>query len=670
MTLNIKDSSLAKFLLGVVALLFVLALCMYITGMLFLVGNGMSSDDATLLTAYQYWYYYGDDMRVQKSLLFSGLGSLLVPTFLGFLLFMPVKRSLFGDARFAKPKEINDSGILGDKGILVGKYKGKYMLFDGMQHVLLSAPTRSGKGVAVVIPNLLQWQESAVVLDIKLENFDMTSKVRSSAGHECYLFNPGSRGYKSHRYNPLFYISKDKNFRIDDIQKIGNMLYPDQPGTDPIWTATPRTLFTGIVLYLLETPGKLVTLGQVLRESLANGDGRDYFNQVISERKAAGNPLPGICERSLTAYTSIESANTRSGIITTFRSRLELFDNPLIDAATTGNDFDFRDLRKKKMTIYLGVTPDNLGRLAPLVNLFFQQLIDQNTQSLPSQDASIKYKVMLLLDEFTAIGKIPILSQGVSFIAGYWLRLLVIIQSPTQLVDTYGEAAAETFTTNHALNIVYPPKRTEMKIAKAISEWLGYETVKNKSKSRSTSWTKNSGGGSENTSDHGRALMLPQEITSMKKGTELVIMEDLPPVVANKAFFYSDPVFINRLKRVSPKCAAYGKQIPNQKQLEAIALAGEFSSEVPVIDIAAHESLVGVVQVPTVKLDADSATASNSGSRDFVAEDMPKLNTLTLENFAIDFSAAKAPELKAGELDEEALLAYADAISRAAGIDV
>nr|WP_278279043.1 type IV secretory system conjugative DNA transfer family protein [Xylella fastidiosa] len=118
------------------------------------------------------------------------------------------------------------------------------------------------------------------------------------------------------------------------------------PGTDVIWTATPRSLFLGIVLMLLETQGKLVTFGQVLRETLQDGDGSVYFGKIINERAKAGNPYSGPCIRALNSYISIASENTRSGVMTSFRSKLELWMNPIIDAATSGNDFDLRDLRK------------------------------------------------------------------------------------------------------------------------------------------------------------------------------------------------------------------------------------------------------------------------------------------------------------------------------------
>lgn len=372
-----------------------------------------------------------------------------------------------------------------------------------------------------------------MVLDIKRENWDITSGYRRKYGQRCYLFNPGASDGRTHRYNPLGYISEDPGKRIDDIQKIANMIFPDVQGTDPIWTATPRSLFLGVVLFLLESPGKPVTLGQVLRETLTDGDGKDYFDKAAKDRRDCGKGLSGACVRGLQSYTSIASENTRSGIMTSFRSRLELWMNPAIDAATSDNDFDLRDLRKRKMSIFIGITPDNLERMAPLINLFFQQLVDLNTRELPSQNPDLKYTCLLLMDEFTSMGKVNILSKGISFIAGYGLRMMPIIQSPAQLTDVYGREAAETFRTNHALNIVFPPKASETESARDISEWLGYTTTKSASKSRNTEIFKRRNS-SESVSDQRRALLLPQEITSLGEDAELIVLENVLPIQAKR----------------------------------------------------------------------------------------------------------------------------------------
>ena len=651
---------------AILALLLVMAgLWEYLAGGIFLMAFDRKFDDATMLTFYQYWYHYRADKAVERWLAISGGISLVIVLAPFALFFAPVEKSLYGDARFARRSEIKKAGLLGEKGIIVGRLGSRYLMFDGPQHAIISAPTRSGKGVGIVIPNLLNWPDSVVVLDIKQENWSLTSGFRQKYGQACYLFNPAAADYKTHRYNPLAYISADPNFRIDDVQKIGNMLFPDQPGTDVIWTATPRNLFLGVVLYLAETPGKPVTLGQVLRETLAEGDGAAYFAKIINDRADDGMPLSGACVRALNSYISIASENTRAGVMTSFRSRLELWMNPLIDAATSANDFDLRDVRKRRMSIYLGVTPDNLERLAPLLNLFFQQLIDLNTRELPNQNKALRYTCLLLMDEFTAIGKIGILSKGISYVAGYGLRMMPIIQSPSQLVEVYGKDAAQTFTTNHALQIVFPPKASETQTARDISEWLGYQTVEGRSQSKGKGLFQNRQH-TESTSDQRRALLLPQEITSLGPDRELVIMENVPPILARKVAYYKHGVFIDRLKEISPMLRALGRKAPKQTDLDKAILKGELSAFVPLIDLTEHHRKVGADAPATAAVPQTPENQVVTVERPVTLDDVPKLSGLALANFAIDFSPIEKPQ--AGDLDTVALQAYADNLCKQAGL--
>lgn len=632
MTLSSSESRWARPALIASAALGGLLIWLYLAGGIFLIAFDRHFNDATPLTLYQYWYHYGQEAQVMRWLCIAmGLAAAAIIS-PGLFFLAPARRTLFGDARFATRSEIARAGLLGEKGLIVGKLGGQYLMFDGQQHAIISAPTRSGKGVGIVIPNLLNWPESAVVLDIKQENWDKTSGFRKKYGQECYLFNPVATDYRTHRYNPLSYISDDANFRIDDTQKIGNMLFPDQPGTDTIWTATPRSLFLGIVLYLLETPGKPVTLGQVLRETLVDGDGADYFAGIISDRAEGqgGKPLSAACVRGLNSYISIAAETTRAGIMTGFRSRLELWMNPLVDAATSANDFDLRKIREKKMSIYIGVTPDNLDRMAPLINLFFQQLIDLNTRELPEQNKAIKYTCMLLMDEFTSIGKIPVLSKGISYIAGYRLRMLPIIQSPAQLVEVYGKDAAQTFQTNHALQIIYPPKASETETARDLSEALGYQTVKGISRSRNKGWFEKKTP-NETASDQKRALLLPQEITSLGKDKSLVIMEDCRPILATKVRYYEDPNFTSRL------------------------LPG---ADVPRIDLAAHEAFIAGDTSRNTMPAARGAKKGVVQHRMTTADDVTGLASLTLSDFAFDFSPLPLPS--GFGMDIAALHAYAD----------
>jgi len=656
MTLNLSAHKWFKPALWIFVSIVITLVWLHLAGAVVLAGVGRDYNKVNAFTFIQYAVYFGEQKRI-NAWLWSGAGFSTVALLLPLVLFLkPSRRSLHGDARFASAREIRKAGLTGNRGIIVGKKGSGYLMFDGSQHVLLSAPTRSGKGVSVVIPNLLTWPESCVVLDIKRENWDITSGYRRKYGQRCYLFNPGASDGRTHRYNPLGYISEDPGKRIDDIQKIANMIFPDVQGTDPIWTATPRSLFLGVVLFLLESPGKPVTLGQVLRETLTDGDGKDYFDKAAKDRRDCGNGLSGACVRGLQSYTSIASENTRSGIMTSFRSRLELWMNPAIDAATSENDFDLRDLRKRKMSIFIGITPDNLERMAPLINLFFQQLVDLNTRELPSQNPDLKYTCLLLMDEFTSMGKVNILSKGISFIAGYGLRMMPIIQSPAQLTDVYGREAAETFRTNHALNIVFPPKASETESARDISEWLGYTTTKSASKSRNTEIFKRRNS-SESVSDQRRALLLPQEITSLGEEAELIVLENVLPIQAKKVRYFADAKFMDRLKEISPSLSANGGRLPNKKEMDDAMRAGELAAPVPLLSINEYQDVIA-----SAEGSIEQVSSSANLHRAFIPDDYPRISEI---NFALYLSSIKPPP--EGERTIEKLHEFADRISREQG---
>jgi type IV secretion system protein VirD4 len=570
-------------------LIFVIGIWAYLAGGILLMSFSMSLDDATPLTIYRYWRFYSGDPAVTKWIYLStGLSSLilLIPVV---IVLMPKKRSLHGDAKFATNFDVKKSGLLGDDGIIVGKRNSKFLLFGGTQHVILSAPTRSGKGVGIVIPNLLSWGQSVVVLDIKQENWELTSKYRQIYGQKCYLFNPLAVDGRTHRYNPLSYVRDDENFRVDDVQKIANMLFSNNIGDNAFWEGQARMLFVGIVLFLIETKADkfgighkdaVATFGEVLELSLKGGDPAEYFNAVIKSDEY--HYLSLACTQGLSNYASNESEKTRASIMANFRAKFELWMNPIVQKATAANDFDLRNIRQEKISIYIGVTPDNLGRVAPLLNLFFQQLIDLNTRELPSQNKSIRYNCLLLMDEFTTIGKMEVLSRGIGYIAGYGLRMMPIIQSPSQIVEVYGKDAAVTFQSNHALSIIYPPKATETEAAENISKWLGYETVKGISVSSPSGLS--GGNRSKSESDQRRALLLPQEITSLGGDVELVIMENVPPIVASKIQYYKDAVFMNRLRRASPLLEKSKNRIPSKNELDKAVQYGELSADVPVLE--------------------------------------------------------------------------------------
>jgi type IV secretion system protein VirD4 len=241
---------------------------------------------------------------------------------------------------------------------------------------------------------------------------------------------------RTHQYNPFFYVPEDFGLCINQLQKIGSFLFPDPPdGKDAFWSSSARSLFLGLSLYVLESAIPH-TIGEVLRQAQFGGDSGDsisaYWAKIIKDREGAGKPLSQVCVQCLMDFIST-GGNTLTSIRKSVTTGLEAWQNPTVDAMTSGNSFDLRDLRKKKMTIYLGVSPDNLVRAKGLLSLFLQQAMDLNMQEMPQDNDRIKHPVALLLDEITALGRMEILAKAIGYFNGYWIMPYFIIQAFSQL---------------------------------------------------------------------------------------------------------------------------------------------------------------------------------------------------------------------------------------------
>jgi len=472
------------------------------------------------------------------------LGGWLVLTIMALI---PKQRTLHGDARFATGGDLSAKDMFKPhkNGIVVGKFGGKLVRLGGQQFVILAAPTRSGKGVGIVIPNLLDYQESMVVLDIKQENFDLTSGWRASVGHEIFLFNPFAEDRRSHRWNPLTYVSSDPAFRVSDLMSIAAMLYPDGAEDQKFWVSQARNAFMAFALYLFEKYdddqkigfpfSKPPTIGAIYR--LASGDGKQELKPFLKDL----SQRPFLSSHAKTAFAGMlsQADETFASILGTFKEPLNAWINPILDAVTSADDFRLDDVRKKKMTIYIGIQPNKLAESRLIINLFFSQLININTKELPQNNKELKHQCLLLMDEFTSIGKVDIISTAVSYMAGYNIRLLPIIQSMSQLDATYGKDLSRTMITNHALQIVYAPR--EQQDANDYSEMLGYTTVRKDSFTRGREFSRSE-------SEERRALMLPQELKAIGFDKEIFFYEGIPhPVMCDKIKYFQDKYFTQRL---------------------------------------------------------------------------------------------------------------------------
>lgn len=483
----------------------------------------------------QFIWYYRADPHVVKAMAGGLVGGF---TLLGGLAYALWARGapLHGDARFANERELKRHGFRSASGIIVGRKGGRFLKFGGTEHVLVEAPTRSGKGTGIVIPNLLTWQGSVVVLDVKRENFDASAGFREKYGQDVFLFNPTDREGRTARYNPLAYIDRgDPDDVIIELQKIATMLFLAPERGEAFWANGARTGFAGVGAWLAETRDEPLTMGAIYRH-LTTSDARSFFKKELANPKLC---LSTGCRTALSDFAG-GSDNSFADIKKTITNVLGLWLNPLVDAATSASDFDLRSLRKRHISIYLGVSPDELDRIAPLYNLLFQQLIDLNVRELPS-DAT-RVPVLVILDEFARLGRASVIASAFSYVAGYGIRLLPVIQSRSQLRGVYGEHVADEIVANCGVEVAFTPK--ELRVANELSDRIGY--VGQESVTRSLTINGLLANRSKSISEQRRALLLPQELMQFSTDRLILLRGGIPPIIGTKIFYYKSRFFKKR----------------------------------------------------------------------------------------------------------------------------
>ena len=465
------------------------------------------------------FYIYRDDIREFK--------------------FFKEQESVHGTAHWATPREVKKAGLSSKKGLLMGKYKGKFLIAGGYEHTLLFAPTGSGKGVGFVIPNLLFWEDSVIVHDVKLENYEKTSGYRKNVlKQKVFLWNPADPDGVSHCYNPLDWISHKMGPMVDDVQKIANFFMPRQE----FWSNEARNLLVGIILYLVFDDDRPTTIGEAVR--LLRSDDVTYNLAVVLD--TMGGKLHPVSYMNIGSFLQ-KPDKERGSVLSTAASSLELWANPLIDKATSISHFNLKQFKKEKHTVYVGVTPDNIERLKPLLQVFYQQAASFFTAKMPSRDE--KYGVLMMMDEFPTLGEMKGFLSGIAYFRGYRVRLFLIIQDTEQLKAAYKAAGMNSFLSNSKYRITFAANNIDT--AKLISGLLGNRTIENYGYSRPKYLDLNPGARNISVSRVSRALLLPQEVIQLPRDDQIIVIEAHSPIKCKKITYYKDKFFIRRLQKPS-----------------------------------------------------------------------------------------------------------------------
>ena len=504
---------------------------MWIWAVLFYVVSGIAFTTARPWTMIVTFLEFSNEGYIVRRANLTGLFLLGAAGIATFVYFRNRMNNPLGDAKFAGESDIKKAGLRSTEGLVLGKFKGRYLMDNGQTHVLVSAPTGSGKGVGVVIPNLLNWNGSAVVLDIKGENYTLTSGFRKKHGQRIYVFSPFSEN--SHRFNPFDTINPHPRQRFNDIQNIATIILPDNE-KDPTWSQQGRALFVAFALYLLDHPTEDCTIGNILRYLQTKDDTRDIAKAILESQ---GQNLDSSAQRTFSNFSQQEkrmSESVKVGLV----GALSLWNSPSIDAATSYTDFDIMKLREQKTTIYVVVSLADLASLRPLLALFFEQVFAAQLRNEPGKDDI--YKVLFLMDEFESLGTMDGIVDKLPFVRSFNIRIMAIIQGLSQLDQRYTAAGRDKILQGSKHQIFFASN--DQQTTNYVSETLGKKTIQTVSKSRSKQ------GKTISKQSQARELMMPQEVRELSPDKLILITEGTSPIMANKIRYFKDPTLSERVK--------------------------------------------------------------------------------------------------------------------------
>jgi type IV secretion system protein VirD4 len=480
----------------------------------------------------------------------GGAAAAVVATTLSVLRAREARRvTTYGSARWADTREIREAGLLGNDGIVLGRWQGDYLRHDGPEHVLCFAPTRSGKGVGLVVPTLLTWPGSAIVHDIKGENWTLTAGWRARFGR-VLLFDPTNT--RSAAYNPLLEVRRGE-WEVRDVQNIADVLVDPEGALEKRnhWEKTSHALLVGTILHVLYAePDK--TLAGVANFLSDPRRPIEITLQAMMTTPHLGeggtHPVVASAARELLN----KSENERSGVLSTAMSFLGLYRDPVVAAVTCRCDWGIRDLVEgaEPSTLYLVVPPSDISRTKPLVRLILNQTGRRLTEDLQSSDR--RHRLLLMLDEFPALGRLDFFESALAFMAGYGLKSFLIAQSLNQIEKAYGINNSILDNCHVRVSFATNDERTAKRVSDALGTATEIRDARNYAGHRLSPWL---GHLMVSRQETARPLLTPGEVMQLPPDDELVLVSGCHPIRAGKARYFED----RRLQaRILPPPASAG----------------------------------------------------------------------------------------------------------------
>lgn len=535
----------------------------------------------------------------------------------------------YGSARWADAVDIRKAGLTLPAGVFLGQHDDQYLRHEGPEHVLSFAPTRSGKGVGLVVPTLLSWPASAVIHDIKGENWKITAGWRSRFSH-CLLFNPTDR--QSAAYNPLLEVRRGAH-EVRDVQNIADILVDPEGSLEKRnhWEKTSHALLVGAILHVLYAEADKTLAGVA---AFLSDPKRPIESTLAAMMKTAhlGDAGPHPVIASAARELLNKSDNERSGVLSTAMSFLGLYRDPVVAEVTRRCDWRIADMvgGKHPTTLYLVVPPSDINRTKPLIRLILNQVGRRLTEDL--QAKSNRHRLLLMLDEFPALGRLDFFESALAFMAGYGLKAFLIAQSLNQIEKAYGPNNSILDNCHVRVSFATNDERTAKRVSDALGTATEMKAMKNYAGHRLSPWL---GHMMVSRSETARQLLTPGEIMQLPPSDEIVMVAGIPPIRAKKARYYEDQRLQERIlapptltKPRTGQADDWSKlALPSAPDLHAPIAAQEASDDDPTESERRHQPELS--RTKTVERKAVIENEFEIDPRDDVEEDAARLSRMT-----------------------------------------
>jgi type IV secretion system protein VirD4 len=528
--------------------------------------------------AFFWWWFaydaYAHDIFVTGGFIAGagGIGAFVVAVAMSVWRAREAKKvTTYGSARWAEAREIRKAGLLHPDGVLLGRWKDAYLRHHGPEHVLCFAPTRSGKGVGLVVPTLLTWPGSAIVHDIKGENWGLTAGWRARFGR-VLLFDPTNTN--STAYNPLLEVRRGE-WEVRDVQNIADVLVDPEGALEKRnhWEKTSHSLLVGTILHVLYAEKDKTLAGVANFLSDPKRPIETTLRAMMTTPhlgKTGVHPVVASAARELLN----KSENERSGVLSTAMSFLGLYRDPVVAAVTRRCDWRIRDLveAESPVTLYLVVPPSDISRTKPLIRLILNQIGRRLTEELESKRR--RHRLLLMLDEFPALGRLDFFESALAFMAGYGLKSFLIAQSLNQIEKAYGQNNSILDNCHVRVSFATNDERTAKRVSDALGTATEMRAMKNYAGSRLSPWL---GHLMVSRQETARPLLTPGEVMQLPADDELILMSGCAPIRAKKARYFEDP---EMKARILPPPALTDRRSPPTDERPPVPSDGDWAGTV------------------------------------------------------------------------------------------